>query len=162
MTPGIEKGPATANKETKINEEEASLERVEFEGLDSLDGPTNEISKEEAQKRGMKAVKAFIDKNIEHADDKSNFSLDVYGPEYNADEHPEVCNTLARKQTKLKALESKFTDVQEELENAEAGTVKQKVCAYKEAAFKIKINQLQNQVDELQEKIRDSDITLTK
>lgn len=161
MTPGFSEKP-TASTQTK---EEASqnggaefLQRVE--GIRKK--PTNEISIEAARKIGKETLKNFLEKNKQRIDSSSKFSLDAYAPDQDAEDLPEVCNKLARKQAKLEKLNNKLSDLEDLLDNADSSTVEQKVCAHTVREFEQEEVKLEHQIDELKKRIRKSDITLAK
>lgn len=161
MTPGFNEQPtASTQKEKAMPDEEVPnfLQEVE----DIRKKPTNEISKEEAQKKGREALKVFMQKNKQSIENSSSFSLDSYAPDRDAEDLPEVCNELARKQTKLEKLNEKISHLKDLRDKAGPGTVEQKVCGHTVAAFENEKVKLEHQIDDLKKQIKKSDIKLTK
>lgn len=161
MTPGFNEQPiASTQTEDAMPDEEVPNFLREVEDIRKK--PTNEISKEEAQKKGRETLKAFIQRNKQDIDNSSTFSLDAYAPDRKAEDLPEVCNELARKQTKLEKLDKKISHLKDLWDKAEPGTVEQKVCGHAVAAFENEKIKTEHQIDDLKKQIKKSDIKLTR
>lgn len=158
MTPGFKEKATAATKSEKA----AGADKPEFKNYeDKLSQPTPEISKEEALRRGRAAFEAFIENNREEIDQCSNFRLDKYGKAHNVDGYPGVCKTLARKSKMKELIDAELSEVTQQRKSATPGTVKQKICAKKEAVFTKERNKLNKKIKELKERIQNNqDINL--
>jgi len=152
MTPGIEKGPGVPTKEQQKADES---KRPEFEGLgDKLEQSTESISRGEAIQRGRQALEAFLESKRDEINQCTDFKLDENASPYDADNYEEeTCSQLAREKKKLELLKKEKPKVKKERDNAEPGTVEQKICAAKLTAFENKENELKEEINKLEKQV---------